>query len=396
MFFIFSIFFKNITGQSHLYLDAAQIFSTFKFSSDNSQNNSAPGSGYSTIPSTAFGIGYEYADSNGLLILAGLGARKSGSTLVYNKTSYTWNLQYLDLRAGIGYQYNKWRIRPYAIISPFYATLLNARQTIGLNYYDIKSSNAIKNNDFGLFLSAGFNIPLTRLISIYLDYNYILGLRNIETTESQYLYNRGSAFKLGLLFNISATKVKHTPSGDSTYVLQTAPHSGTDSLNKAKDKQNSVNSPIDSSKTISTGLAKKDTITTEKITTLTKDTLSSFTKTAENKQNVGSSDKLDEKQLQDISKIASDQNITFKIQIVAVKNELPANNFLLKNATRPVKKIKSPDGLIRYYSGSFKTYEKAHFELNKMKSNGIAADGFIVAFQNEKKITVADAKELLK
>lgn len=205
---IFFIFLNGIKAQSHLYVDAAQIFSTFNFSADDVQNKTPPGSDYSTIPSAAFGIGYQYADPNGLLILAGFGLRKAGSSLVYKKVNYTWNLQYLDLKAGVGYQFTKWRIRPYIMVSPFYAQLLNARQTIGLNQYDIKSSNTIKSNDFGVFLSAGFNVPLFRSVSVFFDYNYILGLRNIETAESQYLYNRGSALKLGLLFNILATKSK--------------------------------------------------------------------------------------------------------------------------------------------------------------------------------------------
>ena len=61
-----------------------------------------------------------------------------------------------------------------------------------------------------------------------------------------------------------------------------------------------------------------------------------------------------------------------------------------------VKKEKSDDGWFRYYAGSFKTYEKAQTELDKIKSNGVITDAFIVAFKNGKKITVADAKKILK
>lgn len=365
---ISSIFFKNITAQSHLYLDAAQIFSTFKFSSDNTQNNTAPGSGYSTISSTAFGMGYKYVDSSGFLIIAGLGVRKAGSSLIYNKINYTWNLQYLDLKAGVGYQYNEWRIQPYISVSPFFATLLNARQTIGLNYYDIKTSNGIKNNDYGLFLTAGFNVPLSRFMSIYVDCNYILGLKNIETTESQYLYNRGSAFKLGLLFNLPS-KTKDTLWHNKVTSTNSRLKQNVDSAIVVKYKKNdSIQDTIPAHKAI-----ENDTLVLN-----------------------GNSEKLNEKQLQDISKIALEQNILFKVQLAAVKNELNSNHPMLQGLTTPVNQEKSEDGLIRYYSGAFKTYEKALVELNKIKTNGIAHDAFIVAFLNGKKITINDAKKLLK
>ncbi len=107
-------------------------------------------------------------------------------------------------------------------------------------------------------------------------------------------------------------------------------------------------------------------------------------------------DKLNEKQLKDISEVANNQNIIFKIQLVAVKSELKPNHSLLKNVLVPVKKEKSADGWFRYYTGSFKTYEKALIELNKIKSNGANSDAFIVAFKAGKKITVADAKNILK
>lgn len=445
--FISLIYSKNITAQSHLYLDVAQVFSTFKFSSDDLQNNTAPGSGYSTLSSTAFGMGYEYADSNGLLIIAGFGIRKAGSSLVYNKINYSWILQYLDLKAGIGYRYNKWNIKPYVAASPFYAILLNARQTIGLNYYDLKAGNTIKSNDFGVFLTGGTNVPLSRLISIYLEYNYILGLRNIETAETQYLYNRGSAIKLGLLFNVSAAKAKQTPAVSAQPEIKSDnslpsyqqtenniavgnPVNGTPSPkpstnNDSELKENNQNySGTNQNQSVSLNTTnntisdvKKETENSS-ATSIDKsipsntnnNTISEVKKeSTENKPLLNTTDtkkdstgfkpeqeKLEDIQLKSISKIAVKKNITFKIQITAVKNELNVNHALLKNAKGLVKKEKGIDGWIRYYVGNFKTYESARFELDQMKSNGVAEDGFIVAFQNEKKITVADAKELLK
>ncbi|MFY9310772.1 MAG: outer membrane beta-barrel protein [Bacteroidia bacterium] len=420
---------QHLKAQSYLSLDAAQVFSTFKFSSDDANNSTAPGSGYSTITTTAFGAGYVYADSGGLIITAGLGVRKAGSALVLNRVNYTWNLQYLDIKAGVGYQYNKWKLRPYILVSPFFSQLLNAKQTIGLNYYDIKSTNTIKSNDFGLFLTAGFSVPVSRFVSIYLDYNYILGLRNLETTESQYLYNRASAFRLGLLFNISAAKAKEQQEllakKDTVFQIVKAEPQDSDKIKetgiavKNPDTVKTIKKDIpvksDSVKTVQKDIpVKSDTLKTisnnikttsdtlsspDKINkeTVKTDTLSN-TKIVTQKdplQNATEQDKLNENQLKNISKIADNQNIIFKIQLVAVKSELKPNNSLLKNVLLPVKKEKGDDGWFRYYTGSFKTYEKALTELNKIKSNGVT-DAFIVAFKDGKKITVTDAKNILK
>lgn len=429
---------QQLGAQSYLSLDAAQVFSTFKFSSDNINASPLPGSGYSTITTTAFGCGYEYADSNGLMITAGLGIRKGGSSMVLNKVSYTWNLQYIDIKAGIGYQYSKWRLKPYVSVSPFYSQLLNAKQTIGVNYYDIKTGNVIKTNDFGLFLTAGFSVPVSKIISIYLDYNYILSLRNLETTESQYLYNRASAFRLGLLFNLSAAKAKENqdilvkkdtvilPVKTDTQIVKydtsaqnktIATHTNTTVKNTdtVKNTKNDIILKSDTVKnTKNDFILKSDTVKNQKNNViLTYDTLKTIDNNnkgivkidtlepkiiqkdpskVENEQQ----DKLNEKQLQNISQIAKNQNITFKIQLIAVKSELKPNNSSLKNVFLPVKKEKGDDGWFRYYTGSFKTYEKAQIELNKIKSNGINTDAFIVAFKDGKKITVADAKNIVK
>lgn len=369
-FFIFlTLFFlqKNIPAQSFLNADAALVFSTFKFISK-TNNPDKPSPSYSSISSNAFGIGYKYIKPNGLVIVTGAGIRKAGASLIYNSINYTWNLQYIDLKAGIGYQYSKWPVKPYMAIAPYYAYLLNARQVIGLSYYDIKSNNAIKSNDFGVFTTAGFNVPVSRHVSVYTEYNYVLGLRNIETSASQYLYNRGSSFKLGLLFNIS-----------------TSP--------KDVQQLNTLETPTSQTKRTDNTTAIAETSTNQAADTLLKQKIVS---TDTLSQNIDvKPEELNDKQLQDISKIAVQNDIIFTIQIIAVKNILPSNHEFLKNLTEPVQKETGADGWIRYYTGSYKTYEKANQELNKIKSNETAADGFIVAFKNGKKITVGDAKTLL-
>jgi N-acetylmuramoyl-L-alanine amidase len=105
---------------------------------------------------------------------------------------------------------------------------------------------------------------------------------------------------------------------------------------------------------------------------------------------------LSEQQLLGISKVASSKNIIFKIQLVAVKKEMRSNHSLLKSVSGTIKKEKGEDGFYRYYTGNYKTYENALEKLNKIKEGETTKDAFIVAFKDGKKITVADAKKIVK
>ena len=193
------LFMTNVSAQSSVNLEAGQVFATFKYTdSEGVEDNS-----YSYNVLSAYSIGYQHEKQNGLFARAHIGMRKAGANLVYNEVNYIWTMQYADFRAGIGYHFTKWRLKPSIAISPYYAYLLDANQTIIDNNFDIKGNNSIKNSDFGLFISPGLNIILSNYVSIYAEYNYILGLQNIETTEKEKLFNRGFSFNFGVSLNIT-------------------------------------------------------------------------------------------------------------------------------------------------------------------------------------------------
>lgn len=190
---------STVGAQSSVNLEAAQVFATFKYiDSEGIEDNS-----YSYNVLSAYNIGYQYEKQNGLFVRANIGMRKAGANLVYNEVNYIWTMQYSDFRAGIGYHFTKWRLKPSLVVSPYYAYLLDANQTINDDNYDIKDNNSIKGSDFGIFISPGLNIILSNYVSIYAEYNYILGLQNIETAEKEKLYNRGFSFNFGVSLNIT-------------------------------------------------------------------------------------------------------------------------------------------------------------------------------------------------
>ncbi len=194
-------FTQYIKAQSYVSFGIGKNYSTFKFSTKNIDDNIAS-PGYSAVGSTTVGGDYKFVNSKGLLLSVGLATRKAGASMVHKKRIFLWEMQYVDIKAGIGYEYSKWPIKPYAVIEPYYAYLLNGKQSIGSSSYDIKATKAMKGYDLGAFINLGLRTSIYSNISIFAEYNYTLGLKNIETEAEQYLYNRGFSVHAGLAFTI--------------------------------------------------------------------------------------------------------------------------------------------------------------------------------------------------
>lgn len=180
-------------AQSNVTFDAGQVFSTFKFTDAQGEQEK----GFSNNIAGCFSLGYQYVQNNGLFIRANIGMRKAGASMIYNETNVIWNLQYADANLGLGYMLNKWRLKPYLSVSPYVGYMLKANQTIGPDTYDIMQNKSIKTTDYGLFFSPGLKIALSNIISFYAEYKYILGLQNLEKSN-QKSYNRGFSINLGI------------------------------------------------------------------------------------------------------------------------------------------------------------------------------------------------------
>ncbi len=506
------VFAKPVAAQPFLNLEGGQVFPTFRFSAkqSNSENTSSDNQTYTRISGSTFSLVFSHVDSIGLFEFGGIGMRKAGSELVYNNTDYIWNLQYVDVKAGIGYQFNKWRIKPYAAAAPYYAYLMDAKQSMGSRKYDLKAIKAVKNYDLGVFLAFGLKAEISKQISIFSEYNYVFGLKNIETTKDQYLYNRGFSVKLGLSLNISKSQnsievmpaappdllAVNAPPADSSKktLLKTEPsinpvsESNTGNVaasgnntNMAKPKEETVpvvTSPVAAapvspsnnnseaavipSNGSNTPVLKQELTpasnlipvttpivsNTAAVVTVNELPLSGNKRPALNQEGVQTENKIPidpavsqsntaaasavlpsainkQNELKEglppsnananVSAVSPNvnssvvpkekaaepvvepnpipENIVYKIQITAVKVPLRKNNPILKNITGRVEMQRGKDGWIRYYVSSFKRYDEIRAELNKLKSQGSADGGFIVAFKNGKQITIAEAKK---
>lgn len=201
-------------GQSFVTFDGSQVFSNFKYiASDGKQDKD-----YSSVSSGAYSLGFRaYQKAPGgkagkrfsaLFVRFNLGMRKAGSSLTYEYGTVTWSLQYCDLRLGLGYEIDKWRIKPYFSVAPYYSFLLKGYQMEDGNTVDLKKNNAIKKNDAGILIVPGVKAFISDFISVYAEFSYLKGLQNIETSTKQKQYNTGSFITLGVAATLTKSKPK--------------------------------------------------------------------------------------------------------------------------------------------------------------------------------------------
>lgn len=192
---IFSI---SASGQSSITIDASQNATNFAFTNSAGERDQD----YKTSFSGSYSLGYRYSFDFGMFAGVKVGMRHAGASYIYDDANYSWDFQYFDARLNLGYEYNFDRLSAYLSVSPYFGYMLRATQTINHEDYDIINSGDLEKNDFGVFISPGANYRINDLISIYGQFNYMLGLQNIETVDSQESQNRLMGLTLGLAFDI--------------------------------------------------------------------------------------------------------------------------------------------------------------------------------------------------
>jgi hypothetical protein len=188
-------------GQSGITIDATQFYATLKFK--DSQGNKLDGE-YSGILSGAYGIGYRYVSDGGFLLGTTVGLRKMGATMVYDDINYSWNLHYVNLKLGVGYELKLKSICPYLLVSGYGAYLLKGYQSINNENFNIKLSKSLKEYDYGIYITPGVQFKLMDNFSAHIELGYLLGLNNLEKDDGQKSYNLGYCATIG--FSYSFTK----------------------------------------------------------------------------------------------------------------------------------------------------------------------------------------------
>lgn len=183
---------------SNITIEASQNITNFSFiDSDGVKDKN-----YSPNFSGGYALGYRYTMEMGLFFGGKLGMRKAGATYVVDESNYSWNLQYMDARLGIGYNFAFGKMGAHFYAQPYLGYLLKANQSLNNENFDIINSESMSRIDYGVFFSPGVNLTASDFISIYVDLNYMLGLANLETTETQTSKNNLFGATLGVAFAI--------------------------------------------------------------------------------------------------------------------------------------------------------------------------------------------------
>ena len=207
--FLFILFHEQTIAQNEINIEGSQVISNFKFVDSSGDIDKS----YLNVMSGAYGISYLKTTKKNLLLKVGAGMRKGGASLAYGNNTYSWQLQYIDAKIGVGYIISKWRLRPYVMLTPYYSFLMKANQTVNTQNYDMMKSKSIKNSDYGINGAFGIKVPLSDLLAIYAEGSYLYGLQNNEPTTSQKLYNRAYFLTFGISGKISKLSPKWIQEG---------------------------------------------------------------------------------------------------------------------------------------------------------------------------------------
>lgn len=188
----------NAVSQSNVTIDASQNMTNFSFTNSQGERDES----YNPNFSGSYSLGYQYKFDFGMFAGAKIGMRKAGASLIYDDANYSWDFQYFDARINLGYEYKFDRLSAYMAVSPYFGYMLRATQTLNHEDYDIINSGDLEKVDFGLFFSPGAKYRINDYVSMYGQFNYMLGLQNIETVEDQTSQNRLMGLTLGLAFDI--------------------------------------------------------------------------------------------------------------------------------------------------------------------------------------------------
>jgi hypothetical protein len=185
----------TLNAQSGFTLEATQQYTTFSFT--DSQGNQMQQE-YSGMFSGAYSVGYSYVSEMGFMLRTGIGMRNAGANLVYDEMNYSWKLLYAESKLGIGYMYITDVVNPYLLASGYYSYLLNGIQVLNNEQFNITKAGLLSNTDYGLVISPGAEIYISPNLAAFVEFKYLMGLQNIETSENQKAYNRAYGISAGL------------------------------------------------------------------------------------------------------------------------------------------------------------------------------------------------------
>ena len=200
--FLFCLIISSAYSQDNFSMHFAQTYSKFKFvdSDGNTDENLTADIRYS------YGLNYNKIFANGLYVRPELAYKNLGAVSILDNQKLSWSLHYADINVGGGYMLDKFKFKPYIGASFYFAYLYQAKQTMGLNYYNMLDNEGIKKADFGINAYLGVNYAFTDMAGVFFEIRNSTGIKQLEPNnegQSQELYNRAFSFHFGLAFSIN-------------------------------------------------------------------------------------------------------------------------------------------------------------------------------------------------
>jgi len=192
----------NSFAQDYLTVSLAKSFSSFNFTNSKGEKDKT----IKTVTKNAYAINYMQVLDTIFFVRVELGVKEMGAYSVLNTEKITWNLNYADVNWGGGFILSVKKAKAYLGASFYGSYLLNANQTIGANYYDMKKDNTIKKNDFGINAFIGTIYPISTSTSMVIECAKSFGLNQLDASSNQKLFNKALFLKLGFTFRLKTLK----------------------------------------------------------------------------------------------------------------------------------------------------------------------------------------------
>lgn len=176
---------QPLIGQSILNLDFGQNFTNYKFIDEEGKEDNS----FSSNFGNSLNVGYTYKLKEGVFFSSKIGFRQAGASYIYDDFNYQWKLNYSEFRLGVGYEYEMGSLSAHFSTQGYAGYLFKAEQRLHNKERDMLADETIEELDFGLFFTPGFSYKINEKLKIGLEFNYMLGLYNIEKNKEQETYN---------------------------------------------------------------------------------------------------------------------------------------------------------------------------------------------------------------
>lgn len=191
----------SVSAQDNFSVQFAQNYTRFSFKNSLGEKDTEIQSDIRY----SYGVNYSKILGPGILLRPEIGYKNWGANSVLNGQKLSWNLHYADFNLGVGYIYDKIKIKPYAGAAFYVSYLYKADQMIVNNYYNMLADKTIKSSDYGAGAFLGAQYAFTDLAGFSMELRQNFGLNQLEpnnATAKQTLYNRAFSIHFGLMFYI--------------------------------------------------------------------------------------------------------------------------------------------------------------------------------------------------